>query len=126
MGRRKINILGHEYRLERIGEWSELWGLAKPILASVGWAKIQTTIHYADNTCYHFAWYHNWQGSPVYVMVATKAQVSTWRELRRYRGKKKGPALMWVRTTLPNPLYCDGPCYHCDGKKLEVWVDAES
>jgi hypothetical protein len=123
MKKRKLTIHGHRYYLSRVGKWHKLWALSRPILDSVGWAKIQTGILHDDGTCYHFQWFQNWEGSPVYIVHASKEDIEQWDELKRYRGKEKAkPALMWVRVTMPEQLYCTGPCWRCDEKRMEDWV----
>lgn len=121
---RIVTIAGHKYRLEAVGQWSEINTLYRRFLMRLGWAKIDPTVTYHDTQIpYHQAYFvgNNYKGAPAIVKKATDRQY-IWPELKMMGNVTL--YLLWVALEQPTPTWCKRveECPKCASLGIDIWA----
>lgn len=117
---RIVKIDGARYRLEAVGGYNAMNNLGHKMNLSLGWRRIDSKTTYTDGSPYHYGHYTNDKGAAVRVMTPARNQ-KDWPETK-VDPSIKNPYFLWVRTQLPEPLWCKDPaCHRCIDRKFEIW-----
>lgn len=117
---RTARIDGFMYRLEAVGPYTKINDLANRALTQLGWKRLDPKITYGDGTIYHFAHYAHDTGSAIRAKPASGNQLN-WPEVKQFANCNH-PYILWVKTPMDKPVWCEGPCARCDEKRIDMWA----
>lgn len=122
---RIVKINGGRFRLEAVGEFTEIRALFVKFVRRLGWAKITQEIRDTKNLAYHQPYYgHTVKGpnTPVVMQKAMDRHYS-WPELKLMGNKELH--LLWVNLIQPEPLWCPNviECERCLLTQVNDWVE---